>query len=372
MHHVSRLRLALGVLAAACAAAAAAPVLAQQKATVALVTPLTGPLAGVGREIANGTRAWFERMPGGRDVTLVVADDGNDPKRSAEAARALIEKHRPVAFVNCFGTVGCMAQAEVLKGTGIPMIGPLAGAATLRDNERRHVFAIRPDAASEVRALVEYVKTIGFRQVSIVYQDDGFGRAYLPIAQKVLPEQGVDVAATVRIDPAAPDYATAAVRLGGNSVTALLLLANVSHSVGILKAIADAGGKPVALNLASQANAGFINNMTGVWSYSVFAVFVPSPWKRGNEAARQYQEAWRATAKDAPFSYLGFEAYINARVLGEAIGRARVAGPGAVVTALEGLQQSFDELTVKFGPGGRQGASFVDIAILSGRGTFVQ
>jgi ABC-type branched-subunit amino acid transport system substrate-binding protein len=372
MNRISRLRLALTALVAATAASFAPSILAQQKATVALVTPLSGPLAGVGREVANGTRAWFDRMPGGRDVTLVVADDGNDPKKSAEAARSLIEKHRPVAFVNCFGTVGCMAQAEVLKGTGIPMIGPLAGAATLRDAERRHVFAIRPDAASEVRALVDYVKTIGFREVAIVYQDDGFGRAYLPIAQKVLPEQGVQVTTTVRIDPAAPDYPAGAKQLGGNGVTALLLLANVSHSVGILKAIADAGGKPVALNLASQANAGFINNMTGVWSYSVFAVFVPSPWKRGNDAAREYQQAWRATAKDAPFSYLGFEAYINARVLGEAIGRSRVAGPASVVAALEGLQQNFDDLTVKFAPGVRQGASFVDIAILSGRGTFVQ
>ena len=128
------------------------------------------------------------------------------------------------------------------------------------------------------------------------------------------------------------------------------------------------------MNLAAQANAGFIKNMTGIWSYSVFATFTPSPWKRQLPTVREYQDAWTRVANNQSFSYLGFEAYLNARVLGEALQRAdRRLTPERVVAALEGMPPlNFDGLTVKFSADKRQGGDFVDIAVLSSRGRFVQ
>ncbi|MEO7403951.1 MAG: ABC transporter substrate-binding protein, partial [Burkholderiales bacterium] len=263
---------------------------AQRPVVVAQVVPLSGPLAAVGRDVSDATQAYIDSLNraggiGGRMVELVIADDGNDPKRSTAATLDLILQHEPVAFVNCFGTVGCMAQVDALRASGIPMIGPIAGAPSLRTREQRHVFSIRPDAASEVRVLAEHLRSIGSPPITVVYQDDGFGRSYLPFAERVLQEYGMAIERVVRIVPEKPDYAGAAKTVGTGS-KAVLLLANVTHSVGVLRALSAVGVEPLAFNLAAQANADFINRMTGTWTYSVFATFTPSPWRRALASAR--------------------------------------------------------------------------------------
>jgi len=358
----------------------AAPAAARgDRLVIGLVTPLTGPLAAVGNEVMLGTRAYFDALNraggvGGRLVELVVLDDGNDPARSTRATNELVAKQQPAAMVNCFGTVGCAAQAAALRNTGIAMVGPIAGAQSLRTSEQRHVFAVRPSADFEVRALAEQMRTFGLQEAVVVYQDDGFGRSYLPTAQEVLPKLNIRVAGVVQVNPAAPDYAAAARQIQGSKSTAILLLANVTHSTGVLKAVSANGSEPFVMNLAAQANAGFIKNMTGVWSYSMFAAFTPSPWKRQLPTAREYQDAWQRVAPNQPFSYLGFEAYINAKVLGEALARAdRRLTPDRVIAALEAMPAlNFDGLQVKFTAERRQGAEFVDVAVLSARGQFVQ
>lgn len=364
----------LGILAALCGSLAAAPVSAQ-RVPVGMVVPLTGPLAGVGREVADATRAYLDnlRLPGGRAIELVVFDDGNEPQRTTQAARDLIRQHNPVAFVNCFGTVGCAAQSEVLKAANIPLVGPIAGAQSLRAPSERHVYAIRPSAEREIEALCTHLKSMAVKSIAIVYQDDGFGRAYLPIAKDLVPKLGFEVT-IVPLDPKIADYAGAAKLVGPSGVKAVMLLANVQHSAGMLKALSARGVETLALNLAAQANAGFVRNMTGTWTYSVFAVFTPSPWKRAQTVARDYQEAWRAVAADRPFSYLSFEAYLNARVLAEAMARGdRALTARRLMDALEAMPAlDFDGLQVKFGPDSRQGSRFADVAVLSSRGQFLQ
>ncbi len=377
-----RLGICLAGFAGAWAGLGPQGVEAQQRAdriVIGLVSPLTGPLSGVGNEVALGTRAYFESLNrsggvGGRLIELVSMDDGNEPGRSTQAVNEIVAKHSPVAFANCFGTVGCVAQATALRATRIPMIGPIAGAQVLRTSEQRHVFAVRPSADSEVRALAEQMSEYGVQAAVVVYQDDGFGRAYLPTAQALLPKMNIRVAEVVQLNPASPDYDAAAKRIQRNKGHTVLLLANVTHSAGVLKAVSAIGVEPFVMNLAAQANAGFIKNMTGIWSYSVFATFTPSPWKRQLATVREYQDAWMRVANNQSFSYLGFEAYLNARVLGEALQRAdRRLTPDRVVAALEAMPPlNFDGLTVKFAADKRQGADFVDIAVLSNRGRFVQ
>ncbi|MFM9886112.1 MAG: ABC transporter substrate-binding protein [Burkholderiales bacterium] len=374
-----RFGMCLAGLAAAWAGLAAQGAEAQQRIAIGLVSPLSGPLSGVGNEVSLGTRAYFDALNrsggvGGRPIEIVAMDDGNEPERSTQAVNEIVAKHSPVAFANCFGTVGCVAQATALKQTGIPMVGPIAGAQVLRTPEQRHVFAVRPSADSEVRALAEQLSGYGVQDAVVVYQDDGFGRAYLPTAQALLPKMNIRVAETVQLNPASPDYDAAAKRIQLNKGHTVLLLANVTHSAGVLKAVSAIGVEPFVMNLAAQANAGFIKNMTGIWSYSVFATFTPSPWKRQLATVREYQDAWMRVANNQSFSYLGFEAYLNARVLGEALQRAeRRLTPERVVAALESMPAlNFDGLTVKFTADKRQGADFVDIAVLSNRGRFVQ
>ena len=355
----------------------AAPAPAQNRVVVGMVVPQSGPLAGVGRDVIDATRAYLEnlRLPSGRTVGLVTMDDGNEPDRSARAAVTLIKTYNPVAFVNCFGTVGCAAQAEALRAAGVPMIGPLAGAQSLRTNEGRHVFAIRPSAEGELETLITHLKGMSVKRVAIVFQDDGFGRAYLPIAEEALPRLGFEKSAVVAINTVVPDYDKAALQLGPRGVLAVLLLTNVTHSAGILKAMAARGIEPLALNLAAQANAGFVRSMTGTWSYSVFAVFTPSPWRRAVPIARDYQDAWRSIAGDRPFSYLSFEAYLNARFLAEALARAERTdlSPRRLIETLETMPTiDFDGVQVKFARDQRQGSRYSDVAVLTNRGSFVQ
>jgi branched-chain amino acid transport system substrate-binding protein len=102
------------LLAAATAAASA------QNIAIGQVLPLSGPLANVGKDIERATRAHFDVINqrggiNGRKLELFSVDDGNDANKHTAAVATLLQERGVVAFVNCFGTVGCMAEANALK-----------------------------------------------------------------------------------------------------------------------------------------------------------------------------------------------------------------------------------------------------------------
>ena len=216
---------------------------------VAQVLPHSGPLANVGKEIHTITEAAFtdfNRSQAELQLRLLAADDGNVAQRSNELAAAM--PRDIVAYLSCFGTVGCLAQQKAASVRGVPLIGPMAGAAPLRGPRSAMSYAVRASATRELQTLLTYMRTSGLQQVAVLVQDDGFGRAYADELRRQIPRAG-DIGFDVHVfKPDAPAYQAVATRMQQRSPNALLLLANAAHSTGFLHAWRETQALPFVFN----------------------------------------------------------------------------------------------------------------------------
>ena len=348
-----------------------ASVLAQTRTIdVAQIVPRSGPLANVGNEIHGITRAAFEDFNGVQGelvLRLVSHDDGNVGDRSAELASGVSKD--VVAFLSCFGTVGCLAQQKVAGARRTPLVGPIAGAAGLRGPGSGMVYAVRASAADELKTLLAYAQTAGMSPIAVLVQDDGFGRAYAGELGKL---QGgfKDIRfETLAFKPDAPDFRAVVERLRAAQPKALLLLANAAHSTTFLNTWREQAALPFVFNLAGQANAMFASRLKGYHGAAAFVTVTPSPWSTRHALQRDYQRV--ASRAGLPASYLGFEAYLNARVLIDSLQRSGARNATELSRYLDALQsRDFGGVVVEYAQN-RRGSSFTDLSLLRSDGTYL-
>ena len=352
-----------------------------KRIVVVQTLPMSGPLANVGEDIATATRAYFAQFNKSRapsqQVELRVVDDGNDQAKAqlgiAQIVASAAAGSAPVAIVSCFGTVSCLGAMAASKAARVPLIGPIAGAPVFRAPEQSTVYAVRPSAVTEVAKLLEYVKFLQLSKLAVYVQDDGFGKGYLGPTLEQIKAVGLAPPQVITLNPQAPDYAQAASAVEQAKPDAIIMLANVKHSAEFVSAIAKAGASPWLMNLAGQANAGFVKSAAGSRAFNVFAAMTPSPWRPSISVVREYQAAWQAATGNTAFSYLTLEAYINAKVLGEAITRTRGdVNAASIQAALTSGVIELGGIDARFVGGKRVGTGFVDLAVLDGKGVFKQ
>ena len=331
------------------------------------IVPLSGGLANVGKEINDVTKATIARHNSLNklQIELLTEDDGNQPERSIAAVAAL--SNRAIGFVSCFGTVSCLAQMQATQDLNLPLIGPIAGAAQLRDKKAKHVIAIRASATDELSRLIKFSQAVGFTQLTVAVQDDGFGQAYQRALAQVLEGSGIQVKEIALFNPQTPNYDAITKALQKSPANALLLLANATHSVGILKSLNNQGAFPFVLNLPGQANAMFANGMKSYKGGVSFATVTHSPWDRKLQIQRDYHDTMSA-ANISNYSYLGFEAYMNARITIEAIVQSKQLTPSALLGTLQMGQFSIGGW--EWRKADPYAARFTDLAILRADGTY--
>lgn len=333
------------------------------------IVPLSGPLANVGKEIKAATEAAIamHNASSKPQIELVTEDDGNNPERSAAAVEGL--RGKVVGLVSCFGTVGCLAQMKGAQLAGLPLVGPIAGAAPLRGRGAANVFAVRASATEELARLVQYSQTNSINQWAVVVQDDGFGKAYFEALKPLLVGSGIQMQAVSSLNPQTPDYAATVLELNKTKPKGLLLLANATHSVGVMKAWREKTELPFVMNLSGQANGLFAKGLLGYSGAAVFVVVTPSPWGKKYAMQRDYQAAMEA-AGIKNLSYLSFEAFINASVAIDAVKRAKGRSSAALSAALQGGSFDAGGLNWRFDDVSK--ARFTDTAVLRPDGTFFQ
>ena len=263
---------------------------AAQGVEVAQIVPLTGPLANVGKEVNAITQATLEDFDKGSKTTQIALktyDDGNVADKSTRLATQAVASAQ--ALVSCFGSVGCLPQQKVSATAGVPLIGPIAGAAPLRGKAATTTYAVRASASSEVACLLNFASTTGLSNVSLLVQDDGFGKSY-----------------AAELDKAAPGFP--------------------------------------ALKITR------------------------SPWETKIDAQREYPRIAQSAGM-AP-SYLGFESYLNARALIEAVTQTKSPTKTELVRWLDNAPRlDLGGYSVSYG-GDKLGSNFTDLALLRSDGTY--
>jgi branched-chain amino acid transport system substrate-binding protein len=66
----------------------------------------------------------------------------------------------------------------------VPLVGAISGADSIRQSPRdnpnnRYMFNVRASYANETEAIVNQLVSLGFKNIAVLYQNDGFGKSGL-------------------------------------------------------------------------------------------------------------------------------------------------------------------------------------------------
>ncbi len=144
---------------------------------------LSGPASELGINMRLGIEAAFKEVNRnggvhGRMLELQTLDDAYEPEDAIVKTRHLIENEQVFALIGAVGTPTSLAATPIARAAGVPYVAPFTGAAFLRDAEWDNIINLRASYGQETEEMVaRLTDDLGIERISVVYQNDSFGRA---------------------------------------------------------------------------------------------------------------------------------------------------------------------------------------------------
>ena len=165
---------------------------------------LGGPAAALGQGMQLGLSAAFAEANAaggvhGRQLKLKSYDDGYEPDRSISHVKKLINEDQVFALIGPVGTPTSKATQPIATKAKVPFIGPFTGAGFLRNAELGNIVNVRATYGAETEAWIKHlVDGKGMKRISILYQDDAFGRVGLKGVTAALDKRGMKLVGVTR------------------------------------------------------------------------------------------------------------------------------------------------------------------------------
>lgn len=146
--------------------------------------PFSGPVSVAG-VVGYASLAYFNAINraggiNGRQIKLVVLDDGYSPPKTVEATRRLVEDDNVLMMYGSVGTPTNAAVEKYLNQKKVPQLFITTGASRFRNPKTYPwTMAFIPAYVAEGRAMARYVlETVASPRIALLYQDDDLGKDF--------------------------------------------------------------------------------------------------------------------------------------------------------------------------------------------------
>ena len=323
---------------------------------------ISAPFSGAAKELGNQMRLGIETAfklandaggIDGRQVKLMVADDGYEPTRTADTMRQLFEKQQVFGFVGNVGTPTAVVALPYALEHHALFFGAFTGADLLRrDPPDRYVFNYRASYAEETDAVVRYlVKMRHLRpdQIAVFAQHDAFGDAGFAGVAKAMRALRGDDSAILRLDyernTVDVDNAIAALRAHKIPIKAVVMVAAYRAAAKFIEKTRDLYPSMIYTNVSfvgSTALAGELTLLGPRYANGVIVTQVVPAVDGYSSAILKYRNALAKYFPGEAPDYVSLEGYVDGSLLLEGLKRA---GPKpdteSLVDGLEALR-NFD------------------------------
>ena len=341
------------------------PELDAQEILVGSSLALTGHASFLGTQTLHGALSYIGAVNEaggvhGRNIRVIAYDDGYDPPRCLENTQRLIAVDRVFALFCYVGTPTSVKIMPLVQEARIPLVGLFTGAQILRTPFQRYVINIRASYHQETGAVVrEFVESLNIRKIGVFYQYDDYGFDGLTGTQIALKRYGLEPVAmghyrrgSLEIEDALSQIfrsgAEAVIMIGTyDPCAAFIRLARSEHFNPIFHCVSFVGPEELAKRLGPVGDGVFITQVVPPPSA---ILLLPAAEEYSRLLERFYPE-------DKP-NYVGFEGFLNAKILVEGLRRAGpVPDREKFIDAIETIQNFSLGIAnpVTFGPKDHEG-----------------
>lgn len=334
---------------------------------------VTGPLAELAPDILNATQALFDSVNEkggvhGRKIRVLTMDDGYIVANTVKVVSHMIEKEPVFTLMNMTGTSNVAAVLPLLEKENppLPLIAPFTGADLMRTPAINHVFNIRASYADETEKIVHHLATLGAQRIAVLWSNNGFGKDGLAGVQKALEKRGMKLYADAPIEQNASDTDKAVTALYDRRPEAIIMITAGAPTVSFIKGYNKVRKGMHFYTLSVMGSQATLRALGADGVGVVVTSVVPFPWDTTHPLAREYRSVMQK-AGYSNLSFLGFEGFINAKVVVEGL---RLAGRDLnrtrFVNALASIKRlDLGGFTVGFSKDSRQGSRYVGLTIVS-------
>lgn len=335
--------MALLTLAAACIAS---PVLAADPIKIGSVLSVTGGTSFLGEPEDKTLRMYVEEINKnggviGRQIQLIIYDDGSDANKARTFATRLVEDDKVVAVIGGSSTGTSMAMVPLFEDARIPFIS-FAGGLEIVDPVKKYVFKTPHTDRMACQKIFADIRSRGFTKVGMISGTDGFGESMRKQCLLVAPAAGIEIVGDETYGPRDSDMTAQLTKLRG--VRGIQTIVNAGTGQG--PAIVARNHAQLGLaNIPLYANQGVASrsyiDLAGSSANGVrlpsaallVAEKLPSDDPQKAITVKYKTEYEAATGK--PVSTFGGQSYDGLRILVEAIGRAKSTKPTAIRDEIE-------------------------------------
>lgn len=367
MIHALRLAAALAVVASLPVAAA------DNRIVIGESAPLTGSNAELGKDIRDGALAYFRKVNAaggvhGRMLELVSIDDRNDRKTAGANAVKLVEQQNAVALFGFASTTLSLDAMPIVKDRRVPFFAPFTGADAIY-HQNPYVFAMRASYADELGKVLEHWGDLGLSRVTVIHYDDQIGNENYATVERIMKAAGKKPVGVklLRNKDVTPAQVQEIIASDPEIVIATTSYDSTAHVLKML----HAAGHPYSMTTLSFVGPSQLAAMAGADASGVsVSGVVPPPTKIVVPVVKECAAALRAAGLP-PLNYTNLESCIAAKVLVEAIRRAKDVSREGIYRALTTLG-AYDAggYVVSFGPDVRHGSHYVELAVIGADGKF--
>ncbi|MDT8379176.1 MAG: ABC transporter substrate-binding protein [Desulfotignum sp.] len=338
---------------------------------------LGGHAGYLGTQMIQGAMSYLShinRQGGvhGRNIRLVVMDDGYNPSQCLYNTQQLILEKKVFALFCYVGTPTTVRIIPLINEAGIPLVGMFTGAQRLRQPVNPFLINIRASYYQETQAAVDLiVKRKGLTRVAVFYQYDEYGfdglrgteialkhHDLVPVAKGSYIRGTLDVEAgltqIVRSD------AQAVVMIGTyDSCAKFIRLARQQNFTPLFHNVSFVGSKELARRLGPDGE--------GVIVTQVVPPPSSDPAREDLPGVKEYIRLLNQYYPDSRASFVGLEGYINAKILVEGLERSgRNLTRQSFIRAIKSVND-FDlgiKNRLSFGPNDNQGLDQVYYTVI--------
>ncbi len=211
---------------------------------IGCVLDVSGPLASTGKDAMKMIEGAFKNINNsgkiyGRSLKLVVGDGGNDPVKSLEAAKTLVENENIFCMMGNLGEAATNSVIPFLEEKGIPIVAPLAPTYQPDTVMEQNAFFLFPTVAYQTSVMVDYIiRTRKDRKskpkVAVISSNDKFGKSGLEAAKKQLKLYGNRSVVNIEYDYRNLDVKKIAASLAESGAESVLILTPDARIFGVV------------------------------------------------------------------------------------------------------------------------------------------
>ena len=336
--------------------------------------PLTGAAAQLGIQFNAGANVFFDLLNAkgsvsGRQIEILVLDDGYEPGRCAENTAKFIAQD-VFALFGYIGTPTSLAALPLATKANLPFVAPFTGAMSLREPMNRLAFHLRASYDDETAAIVNQLDTLDLKNIAVFYQNDAYGKAGLDGATRALAKLGRKPVALATVERNSVDVAAATKSLLLAKPDAIIQISAYQSCAALIREAKQAGFGGQFFNVSFVGTKALSDALGKDGAGVVVTQVVPSPYNTATPVVREFQSAVAAHGKKVDINYSSFEGYLAARMFADGLDRAgkRVSRDG-LVTGLEAIGRAdYGGFQISLSSQNHVASRFVEKSMLVGNG----